>query len=104
MLMPNGDGTYTGGNQDIICILNDVNTGKYHAAFFEESPLPGGNEEVGFLRLKSKMHHTQGAETIEDAFKHVDDMRQKVHVSDDNVWREPKDWDGTQGLVWVVPK
>lgn len=34
MLLPNGDGTYTGGEQDIICILNDVNTGKYHAAFF----------------------------------------------------------------------
>lgn len=103
MLIQNSDGTCTGGRKDVICILNDLNTGKYHVSFFEESPFPGGQKDLSFVRLKSKMHHTYGSETIEGALNQLKEMREKIQVSDKNVWLEPQEWDGNQGMVWVVP-
>lgn len=103
MLIPNGDGTFMGGSKDVICILNDSNTGKYHVSFFEEAPFPGEHNELSFVRLKSKMHHTQGSETIEGALEHLKDMREKIEIEDNNVWLEPIEWDGSQGLVMTVP-
>lgn len=107
MLLERNDNTFDGGILDVICILHNVNTNRYHVAFFEESPMPGPVqpiEEMIYVRLKSKMHHTVGAATLEGAMKHLEEFKSKIHVQDKNIWLEPKDWDGEVGIVWVVPK
>lgn len=106
MLIENGDGTYTGGPLDVWCIMHNVEADTYHAAFFEEKPMPGPRpsvEDTKIVRLKSKMHHTEGAPTLEGALKYLDEMTAKVQVPPENIWREPKDWDGEIGIVWVFP-
>jgi hypothetical protein len=96
-----------GGSYDVICILHDIDNKRYHAAAFEDKPFAGSfdeNEDRSFVRLKSKMHHTSGAETLEEALKHLEDLKAKVSVPEKNVWTDPVDWDGKIGLVWMVPK
>jgi len=41
MLLENGNGTFTGGQADVLCMLKNVNNGRFYAAFFEENPMPG---------------------------------------------------------------
>lgn len=105
MLIENGDGTFTGGPLDVLCILHDVEAETYHVAFFEEKPLPGpvpDLQDTKVVRLKSKMHHTLGAGDLCGAFEHLAEMREKIQVPDENVWREPRDWDGQLGVVIVA--
>jgi len=107
MLINNGDGTYTGGPLDIWCILHNVEAGTYHAAFFEEDPMPGPIEpdfrKVKPVRLRSKMHHTTGADSLEGAQAHLDEMVAKVQVPEQNVWRdEPMPWDGEIGITFIA--
>lgn len=106
MLLSNNDGTYTAGPLDVLCILHDTTTGRYHAAFFEEAPFPGPRPEVfegRAVRLKSKMHHTTGAASLAGAQAHLDDMAKMIAVPPENLWLEPKPWDGEIGIVWMVP-
>ncbi len=106
MLIDNGNGTHTAGSADVLCILKDVTTERFHAAFFEESPMPGPVKpimELDFIRLKSKMHHTGGADTLDGALEHLKELSEKVKVPDTNVWKEPIDWDGVPGIVWMLP-
>lgn len=106
MLISNGDGTYTGGPLDVLCILHDETTGRYHAAFFEHKPMPGPRREVKdieIVRLKSKGHHDEGAEDLDGANKHLDEFATVIKVSDENVQREPIPWDGIIGIVRIVP-
>lgn len=82
----NGRG-YTAGPLDILCILK-LPAGTFHCAFFEESPLPGpvlNVSETTIVRLKSKMHHTQGAETFEEAQAHLKDLSQYIEVPEANI-------------------
>lgn len=104
MLINNGDGTHTGGPLDILCILHDVERDRFHAAFAEEMPMPGSVPAVGdmpLVRLKSKMHHTAGAPALEEALVHLDDLAGKIHVPPENVWRDPRPWDG-EPFVTIV--
>jgi len=106
MMINNGDGTYMGGPLDIVCILHNTRTGIFHPAFFEESPLPGpmlSVEETEIVRLKSKMHHTGGYPTIEEAVKGLEELRSTIKVDDRNSCKEPIPWDGEVGIVWVFP-
>lgn len=105
MLIDNGDETFTAGPLDVICILKDERTGRFHPAFFEEKPLPGPVEsvdETSVVRLKSKMHHTEGFEKLEDAIKNLsDDLGAKIKLPKTNICVEPIDWDGHIGIVWI---
>lgn len=104
MMIDKGNGTYEAGPLDVLCILHDVNTGKYHAAFFEESPFPGkveSMEEMEVVRLKSKMHHTAGSETLDGALAHLKELSEKIIVPDENVKKEPIDWNGEIGITFV---
>lgn len=90
MMLDNGDGTYTGGPFDVITIWHDMTSGRYHAVLFNESPLPGPVGEAKdtmLIRLKSKMHHTGGAETFEEALDHLEDLAEKIKLPEENVWR-----------------
>jgi hypothetical protein len=90
MLLANGDGTYTAGPLDVIGILKDASTGRFHACIWLEHPLPGGGPPSNIVRLKSKMHHTEGAATWEVALKHVQELCRKIVIDDDNVWIKPE--------------
>lgn len=88
MLIPKeGEEGYLAGPLDVICILR-LPTGTYHVAFFEERPFPGPVQDVSetsIVRLSSKMHHTQGAPTLEGAQIHLGEMRETLQISDINV-------------------
>lgn len=104
MMINNGNGTFTAGGLDMLCILHDVNTDRYHAAFFEEHPLPGevkSIEETDIVRLKSKMHHTTGSDTLEGALEHLKELSEQIIVPEENIKKDPIDWDGEIGIVFV---
>lgn len=90
MLMPNGDGTYTTGPYDLLAIVQNTNTGRYHAYFLEEKPLPSWDGSDPVVRLKSKLHHTEGAVDFEGALVHLADMQKKFNIPNERTWREPK--------------
>lgn len=102
MLMQTGPTTFTAGSLDVHLILHNKFTGRYHPAFFEEQPLPGpvkpSNEEQ-VVRLRSKMHHTAGFETLEEAQIELDNMSRNIAVPEENVWRDPQEWDGHYPIV-----
>jgi len=98
MLISKGNNTYQGGPLDVLCILHEMHTGRYHAAFFEESPLPGpvkSLHETDVVRLKSKMHHTEGSDTLAGAVVHLEELATQIHLPESNIWKEPIEWDGS---------
>lgn len=106
MLISKGDGSFMTGPFDVLCILHNRETGRYHPAFFEDHPFPGPQpvriEDVKVVRLMSKMHHTEGASTFEGALRQLADLKHQIDVPVTNIWLRPKPWDGNTGLVWVV--
>lgn len=104
-MLDNGNGTFTAGPLDMLCILHDVNTNRYHAAFFEENPLPGKVESVqatNIVRVQSKMHHTEGSDTLEGALEHLKELSQKIILPKENIKNDPIDWDGNLGVVILM--
>ncbi len=104
MMIDNGNGTFTAGGLDVLCILYDVNKNRYHAAFFEESPMPGrvkSIDETDIVRLRGKMHHTGGSDTLEGALGHLKELSEKVIVPEENVWKDPIDWNGEIGITLI---
>jgi|SRR5688572_847337 len=87
MMIPKGDGTYATGPRDVLGILHDTARERFHACLWEERPLPGGHPP-GFVRLESKIHHTEGSPSFEGALEHVRTMREKIDVLEDNVWTQ----------------
>ena len=105
MLIENGDGTFIGGQGDVICIL-ELPTGTFHTAFFEEHPLPGQNKslaEEDFLRLKSRMHRTEGSKTLEEEQLKLEEMRAKIKIPDSNVIRERAIKVEDPVNIWILP-
>lgn len=100
MMIDNGNGTFTAGSLDVLCILYDVNKNKYHAAFFEEHPFPS-SEETDMVRLRSKMHHTEGSDTLDGALEHLKELSKRIIVPEENIWKEPFEWDGRLGITFV---
>jgi hypothetical protein len=106
-MIANGDGTYTAGPLDVLMILHDMRANTFHAAFFEEAPMPGPVQDVKdvrVVRLRSKMHHTAGASTLDAARVDLAEIAQKIQVPDSNIWRDhsPYPWDGQPGIVLFV--
>ena len=91
MLLKNkGEGNgpaYSAGPADVICIIS-LPGGTFHAAFYEENPISGQVgpvDKLDFIRLKSKMHHIEGAATFEEAQKHLAALRARIELPDANV-------------------
>ena len=107
MLIEQEDGTYLTGNFDVLCVLYDPVAKRYHAAFFEEKLSPGegpATKDALGVRLKSKMHHTEGTSDLEMALVHLDDLAAKIKVPVENIWREPRMWDANAvACVWLEP-
>jgi hypothetical protein len=106
MMIANGDGTYTSGPLDALMILQHESTLRFHVAFFEEHTFPGPIQpvsEVPFVRLISKMHHTEGAATMDEALVQRAEMLEKLQVPAANLFDDPVAWDGHLGVVLILP-
>jgi hypothetical protein len=98
-------------------ILMLLNTAKntYHPILYLESPFAGGqdNQPEGSTRFKSKMHHTGGFGSLEEAQTNVPSLeaRVKEHMpmySDVSIHiDEVIEWDGkgipAESMMWVEP-
>lgn len=74
---------------DLLTIVLVESTGRYHVSVWEEKPLPGASPPRGVVRLKSKMAHTTGATSFEEALVHVAKLRERLSIDDQNVWTRP---------------
>lgn len=103
-MIENGDGTYTGGPLDVLIILKCGD--RYHPAFLEERMPPGpvvDVRDVDVVRLQSRMHHTTGFATLEEAQADLrNDLAKKLFVPVQNIQYDPIDWDGEIPLIVVV--
>ncbi len=67
----------------VVLIQQLTQTGRYHATVLVESPMPGSIETLDkqtFLRWKSKMHHTTGAETLKKAQEEARETAAKLEL------------------------
>jgi len=53
-------------------VLLNAATGRWHPVAFTAAPLPGGVQTVaGFMRFRSRAHHTEGFATEREADEHI---------------------------------
>jgi len=103
-LISNGDGTYIASPLDVVMILHNVVAGTFHAAFFEEAPLPGVPTAKS-VRLRCRLHCLLGALSLEVALADLFGLASKIRVPPENVWcdKPPYPWDGRRrGITLVV--
>jgi len=106
-----GDGTHLLGPLDVAFIARNIDTGRFHVIVFEEKPMPGpvpDTKDTKLVRLRSSMHHTEGAETLEAAQVHMAQIREKLKILDANVCQDVSfDWDGQAETIftenWTLP-
>jgi hypothetical protein len=107
MLVPKGDGTYFSGPLDVILIYRHMDEGTFHPVVYQWHPMPGLIPEVGdvdFVRLNSKMHHTAGFASLEEAQENVrNELQPMLNMADENVMLDPPyPWFGETGDVIMV--
>lgn len=98
MLINMGDGTFTGGPLDVLLVLRNQETGRFHVSFVAEHLPPGpvkDSIETEVVRLRADMTHTAGVSTFEQAQAEIDAMRAKITLRDQNVVRDGfYEWNG----------
>lgn len=106
MFVAIGNGQYACGSFDVLAVLHDQRTGRFHAAVLVEDPPPGEPkplEQVEVVRLRTRMHHTAGADTLEGACEHLREIHKQIHVLDTNIWFDKVfEWDGGHGAMVLV--
>ena len=102
MLLQAEDGSYIGGALDVILVLKNTETNRYHVGVYLERPFPGGSKPTGMVRLRSHLTHTEGAGTLEELERHLEDLVTKVRVREANVWRKPEQYIEFTGEVPAV--
>ena len=107
MFINTGD-KMAGQTGDVVLIIHDVATDRYHPYFFEEKSPPGPMqpiEKLEVLRLKSRMHHTTGFDTFKKAKESlINDAMMKVQLPEDNIYVDsPVPWDLSKGeaIEWL---
>jgi hypothetical protein len=62
----------------LIVMLFNTNLKRWHPMVYFEAPFPGPLEDQKVLRLKSKMHHTTGFKTREEALESAEKLKNDV--------------------------
>jgi len=96
-------GIWFAGIFDVFCILRDVLTGRFHPAIFEAEypPQLDDDEDLG-RKLILCNFHKNGFMTLEEALSELENGLTKVDcVQDNNVIREPVEWDGNEHEVRI---
>lgn len=91
----------------IIGMIHNTKNDTYHPVVFSEHPLPGPPEDGKLVRHKSKMHHTNGFATREEALANArGELAERVaeHFSGKPRFCLAKDfpWDGEGVPAMVV--
>lgn len=107
MFIKSADGACTSGPLDVILIYHNVNEGTFHPAVYMEAPMPGPVPDVGeasFVRLRSRMHHTAGFASLEEAQENIrTELQPRLGIRGDNIIYDPPfPWDGTIGDTLIV--
>jgi hypothetical protein len=80
------DGKVQADPYDLLGIVKNTATGRYHVTLWLEHPLPsvGWADEkcTGPIRLKSTMHHEAGFVTLEEAVGEIKRLRQNLIIDD----------------------
>ena len=80
----------------LIKIVKNTKDNTFHPMFYFESPLPGNPDTL--TRYKSKMHHTEGFETLKEAKTNSEsDLKSKLEENGYSVELELEgvlQWDG----------
>ncbi len=104
MLIPNDDGTFTGGHYDVLTVLFNTVKKTYHPAYFEEYPIPGVDQLKYGVRLKSKFHHIIGSQTLVEAQILFNDLAKNLILPKENYFRDQViEWNGEIGIVILLP-
>lgn len=105
MILQNDHGV-SGGPLDFLCILQSVKTGRYHPCFVEEHPMPGPIPDAldtKFVCAKSKMHHTGGFVTLDEAINQIKNgLDGRLELPEKNRSIVPILWDDEQMSFTVV--
>lgn len=80
-------------------ILEHFDTGRFHPCFFSEAPFPGSQQPHGFVRLRSRGHHTEGFATVEEATAY---MREFCAENGFTFHPEVMLWDGEPGITTLI--
>jgi hypothetical protein len=75
----------------VIAMLHNVKLNRWHPLVFEENPLPGPSPSV--IRHKSKMHHTSGFESREEALKSIPELKEQCNAHKECLAKDIP-WDG----------
>lgn len=105
MIISDGD-KHLAGLFDVLGIVQDSVTKKYHLYLWEEKPFPGPyNPNPDIVRLKSKFHHAEGTDTLEETIERIEALRKNITIEDANVWTTSEQVmtkDMSQGYAGVV--
>lgn len=108
MLLKSGTG-WLAGPFDVVSIIKNVRTGKFHVYFVCERSIPGQggknpSDMPGFA-LRSQLVDEQGTDTYEAAVEELTKLREKLSISDENVWSKPEqvlERDCSEGFVTTL--
>lgn len=79
----------------IIGLIHNTATDTWHPILFDESPLPGPFDPNKPVRHKSKMHHTTGFTTREDAIENAKtDLAPRVGLEPKFALSKAFEWNG----------
>jgi hypothetical protein len=79
--------SYQECTHDVLGVLFDESKKRFHACLWIEYPLPGSLQGENVVRLKSKFHHTEGADTFEGALQHIAELEPRF-TGLQHVWRD----------------
>lgn len=49
--------------------------------------------------MRSALHHFAGSDTLDGALEHLRELSEKIIVPEENIWKEPIEWDGKFGVI-----
>lgn len=101
------NGTYIGGEYDVIAILTNPAQGTYRAAFLEAVPLPGKQiikDNDPCRRLKTHyLLKPDCTDDLEEAKADLERLVEIIRLRPENIWRDELiKWQGVEPFTTVV--
>ena len=98
----------TFGPYDVLVVLQNKHTRRFHAAVFIEAPINEPHDSASqIIRLRSKFHYSMGAANWALAQQQLAALAERFQPPANNVASEPLVWDGEWPFViltgnWVA--
>lgn len=91
-MMQDDKGVLAWGPYDVLIVLRNKCTQRFHAAVLVEAEMITGTPK--FVRLRSKFHYSVGAAKIDLARQQLAGLVDRFHPPANNIATEPFPWDG----------